>query len=105
QEFKKNNNKRVADRFVRSDPGGLQRGSGQQPGAVDPPVDRDLCAGACQYLAAERSAAPALIAAKPSTYQNGGALAPPFFCLPRQPAPRPCGNDSAAIAALTKSIF
>ncbi len=40
-----------------------QRGSGQQPGAVDPPVDRGVGAGARQPVAAERAAAAALISA------------------------------------------
>src|SRR5207342_228419 len=52
---------RAADRFSRVDARRYERGSGQQPGAVDPPVDRDLGAVARQPVAAERSAAPALI--------------------------------------------
>ena len=48
---------RAADRFVEPDPRRYQRGSGQQPGAVDPPVDRRLGAVAGQPVAAERAAA------------------------------------------------
>ena len=39
---------RAADRFVQPDAGRFQRGSGQQPGAVDPSVDRDVGAVARQ---------------------------------------------------------
>ena len=52
---------RAADRLVESDPGRHQRRSGQQPGAVDPPVDRGLCAVAGQHVAAERAPAAPLI--------------------------------------------
>ena len=48
---------RAADRLVEPDAGRHQRGSGQQPGAVDPPVDRGVRAGAGQPVAAERAAA------------------------------------------------
>ena len=43
---------RAADRFGQPDARRYQRGSGQQPGAVDPPVDRGLGAGAGQPVAA-----------------------------------------------------
>ena len=46
---------RAADRRVQPDAGRHQRGSGQQPGAVDPPVDRGVRAGAGQPVAAERA--------------------------------------------------
>ena len=39
---------RAADRLVEPDAGRHQRGSGQQPGAVDPPVDRGVRTGAGQ---------------------------------------------------------
>ncbi len=52
---------RAADRCVEPDAGRSEPGSGQQPGAVDPPVDRGLRAGARQPVAAERAAAAALI--------------------------------------------
>ena len=52
---------RAADRLVESDPGRHQRRSGEQPGAVDPPVDRGLRAVAGQHLAAERAPAAPLI--------------------------------------------
>ncbi|MGX1057015.1 flagellin [Bradyrhizobium japonicum] len=72
---------RPADRFVQPDAGRHQRGSGQQPGAVDPPVDRGLGAVAGQPVAAERAAAPALIRGENrQTRHYGGAFAPPFFC-------------------------
>ena len=72
---------RAADRVVQPDPGRCQRGSGQQPGAVDPPVDRGLRAGARQPVEPERSPAPALISANHSIHYGGGASAPPFFCV------------------------
>ena len=61
QDFIEEPDQRAADRRVQPDAGRLQRGSGQQPGAVDPPVDRGLGAGARQPVAAERAAAAALI--------------------------------------------
>ena len=51
---------RAADRLVQPDAGRYQRGSGQQPGAVDPPVDRGIRAGAGEPKPAERSSAPPL---------------------------------------------
>ena len=54
---------RAADRRLEPDAGRHQRGSGQQPGAVDPPVDRGLRAGARQPVAAERASAAPLIPA------------------------------------------
>ena len=42
---------RAADRLVEPDAGRHQRGSGEQPGAVDPPVDRGVRAGAGQPVA------------------------------------------------------
>src|SRR5205814_10225183 len=78
--------------------------AGQQPGAVGPPVDRDLCAVARQPGAAERAPAPALIAAKLQTNQNGGAVAPPFF-YPYRPGrlPSGCPVESSPRLASTKS--
>ena len=52
---------RAADRLRQPDARRHQRGSGQQPGAVDPPVDRGLGAGARQPVAAERAQAAAVI--------------------------------------------
>ena len=54
---------RAADRLVQPDARRHQRGSGQQPGAVDPPVDRGVRAVARQHLAAERVAATSLSSA------------------------------------------
>ncbi len=53
---------RVADRRVQPDAGRLQRRGRQQPGAVDPAVDRGLRACARQPVAAERAPAAPLIA-------------------------------------------
>ena len=50
----------------------FQRGSGQQPGAVDPPVDRDLRAVARQPVAAERAAAAPLSPATRQTIKAAG---------------------------------
>ena len=68
---------RAADRLVQPDAGRHQRGSGQQPGAVDPPVDRGLGAGAGQPVAVERAAAAALSPAKKQT-MAAGITPPPF---------------------------
>ena len=59
------------------DAGRHQRGSGQQPGAVDPPVDRDLRAVACQPVAAERAAAAPLSPATRQTIKAAGETPPP----------------------------
>ena len=63
---------RAADRLVQPDAGRHQRGSGQQPGAVDPPVDRGVRAGAGQPVAAERAPAAALISRQHRNEQGGG---------------------------------
>ncbi len=67
----------AADRFVQPDPGRHQRGSGQQPGAVDPPVDRGLGAGARQPVAGQRPAAAALSLTAITKSQTAGET-PPF---------------------------
>ena len=69
---------RAADRFVEPDAGRYQRGSGQQPGAVDPPVDRGVRAGARQPVAAERAPAAPLISATKPTVKAAGET-PPLF--------------------------
>src|SRR5207244_7020397 len=72
---------RAADRFVRADARRYQRGSGQQPGAVDPPVDRDVGTVAGQPVAAERSSAPALIPAILPRTRTAGVWARRFLLL------------------------
>ena len=57
-----------------------QRGSGQQPGAVDPPVDRGVRAGAGQPEPAERAAAAALGPGR-RVNQNGGGNPAVFVSL------------------------
>ncbi len=69
---------RAADRLVEPDAGRHQRGSGEQPGAVDPPVDRGVRAGAGQPVAAERAAAAPLSGTATSTIKTAGET-PPFF--------------------------
>ena len=68
---------RAADRLVEPDAGRHQRGSGEQPGAVDPPVDRGVRAGAGQPEPAERAAAPALSGTATSTIKAAGKTPPP----------------------------
>ncbi len=68
---------RAADRFVEPDAGRHQPGSGQQPGAVDPPVDRGLRAGAGQPVAGERAAAVALSPAAKQGIEAAGQAPPP----------------------------
>jgi hypothetical protein len=63
---------RAADRLVEPDAGRHQRGSGQQPGAVDPPVDRGVRAGAGQPEPAERVAAAPLSGTATSTIKAAG---------------------------------
>ena len=63
---------RSADRFVEPDLGRHQRGSRQQPGAVDPPVDRGLGTGARQPVAGQRAAAPALSRGLPKKIEAAG---------------------------------
>ena len=70
---------RAADRVVQPDPGQFQRGSGQQPGAVDPPVDRGLRARTRQPVEPERSAAPALISANYSILSRRRGFGPAVF--------------------------
>ena len=70
---------RAADRLVEPDARRYQRGSGEQPGAGHPPVDRGLRAGAGQPVAAERAAAAPLIASVSQTTETAGET-PPFFC-------------------------
>ena len=63
QDFNKNLINVLQTGCLEPDAGRHQRGSGQQPGAVDPPVDRGLRAGARQPVAAERASAAPLIPA------------------------------------------
>ena len=83
---------RAADRFVQPDAGRHQRGSGEQPGAVDPPVDRGLGAVAGQPVAAERVAAPALSGCVEQDPGGGGSPAAFYLKIPeiigRRPARR-----------------
>ena len=72
----------AADRLVEPDAGRHQRGSGQQPGAVDPPVDRGVRAGAGQPVAAERASAPALIRTNVQKTRTAGET-PPFLIVCR----------------------
>jgi flagellin-like hook-associated protein FlgL len=60
---------RAADRLVQPDAGRHQRGSGEQPGAVHPSVDRGIRSSSRQPVAAERASAPPL---NPATRQNDG---------------------------------
>ena len=69
---------RAADRRLQPDAGRHQRGSGQQPGAVDPPVDRGLRAGAGQPVAGERAATAALISKTGTITETAGGTSP-FF--------------------------
>ena len=69
---------RAADRRVEPDAGRSEPGSGQQPGIVDPPVDRGLGTGAGQPVAAERAATAALNPDCEQQNQTAGAT-PPFF--------------------------
>ena len=73
---------RAADRRIEPDAGRHQRGSGQQPGAVDPPVDRGVRARARQPVAAERASAAALMRtrAKAKKSETAGET-PPFFVI------------------------
>ena len=59
--FQQEPDQRAADRLGEPDARRHQRGGGQQPGAIDPPVDRGLRAVAGQPVAAERAAAAPLI--------------------------------------------
>jgi Domain of Unknown Function (DUF1522) len=61
-----------------SNAGRHQRGSGQQPGAVDLPVDRGVRAVAGQPEPAERAPAPALGPASEATIRTAGDT-PPFL--------------------------
>ena len=72
---------RAADRFVQPDAGRHQRGSGQQPGAVDPPVDRGVRAVAGQPVAAERAAAAPLSRGVAKHNDLGGGGNPAAFEL------------------------
>ena len=62
---------------VQPDAGRHERGSGKQPGAVDPPVDRGLRVVAGQPVAAERAATAPLISAKRRSRRRG--YSPPFL--------------------------
>ena len=68
---------RAADRCLEPDAGRSEPGSGQQPGAVDPPVDRGLRARARQPVAAERASAAPLIEDQAKEDQTAGET-PPF---------------------------
>ena len=63
---------RAADRLVEPDAGRHQRGSGQQPGAVDPPVDCGIRTGAGQPEPAERAPAAPLSTAKEKLSKRRG---------------------------------
>ena len=65
---------RTADRLVQPDAGRHQRGSGKQPGAVDPPVDCGLRVGAGQPVPAERAATAPLISATSQIKKDGGGI-------------------------------
>jgi hypothetical protein len=68
---------RAADRLVQPDAGRHQRGSGEQSGAVHPPVDRGVRAGAGQLLAAERASAAPLSPTARHQIEAAGET-PPF---------------------------
>src|SRR5204863_2510693 len=68
---------RSADRFVQPDAGRHQRGSGEQPGAVDPPVDRGVRAGAGQPVAAERAPVAPLTPEGDTNIRAAGETPPP----------------------------
>src|SRR6185437_10007469 len=70
---------RAADRLVEPDAGRHQRGSGEQPGAVDPPVDRGVRAGAGQPEPAERAATAPLSGTATPTISAAGISPPLFF--------------------------
>ena len=70
---------RAADRLVQPDACRHQRGSGEQPGAVHPPVDRGVRAGAGQPVEPERASAPPLIRGRYQTTETAGETPP--FCL------------------------
>src|SRR5206468_8056915 len=74
---------RAADRLVEPDAGRHQRGSGQQPGAVDPPVDRGVRAVAGQPVAAERAAAAAVTDNKTLTAMKRRGFPRRFFAFSR----------------------
>ena len=78
QDFSKNLINVLTDRLVQPDAGRHQRGSGEQPGAVHPPVDRGVRAGAGQPVAAERAAAAAISPLTRKTIKAAGETPPPF---------------------------
>ena len=67
---------RAADRLVEPDAGRYQLIGGGQPGAVHPPVDRGVRAGARQLLAAERAPAAALSPIARQTIEAAGETPP-----------------------------
>ena len=69
---------RAADRRVQPDACRHQRGSGQQPGAVDAAIDRGLRTRTRQPVAGERAAAPAVRRAIPSRIHRTAGATPPF---------------------------
>jgi flagellin len=71
---------RAADRLGQSDAGRLQRGSGQQPGAVDAPIDRRVRAGPVQPVPAERAATSALSSAVREKIKTAGGKPRRFLC-------------------------
>jgi flagellin len=75
---------RAADRLVQPDAGRHQRGSGEQPGAVDPPIDRGVRAGAGQPEPAERAPAAPLSAIQNTTqrWKTAGGNPAVFACAP-----------------------
>src|SRR5262249_44309886 len=78
---------RAADRLVEPDAGRHQRGSGEQPGAVDPPVDRGVRAGTGQPKPAERAAAAPVSSTSTPTIKAAGETSPPFFLPKKRSAP------------------
>src|SRR5439155_18452662 len=88
----------AADRLVQPDLGRFQRGGGQQPGAVDPPVDRGLRARARQPVAAERAQAPAVSGETFRAIKTAGAGPRRFSLKPRwsrRTTPETCSVDEA----------
>src|SRR5262249_40448142 len=70
---------RAADRFVQPDARRHQRRGGQQPGAIDPSVDRGVRARARQPEPAERAATAPLISAKSSKDDETAGGTPAVF--------------------------
>src|SRR6185437_12602926 len=93
---------RAADRRVEPDGRRSERGSGQQPGAVDPAVDRSLRAGARQPVTAERAAVAALISCFSKREQAAGK--PAVFVM-RQAMARRGYTVSGSFGRLSLTLF